>query len=628
VDRYREIPSFGRDTIRRFAANSSELKKMAAHNFENLLQVCLIIILVHLRSLPHLSKCAIPVFDGLLPEPHNHAIKELLFVTAHWHAMAKLRMHNDITLDVMEAVTISLGKKLRAFSLTTCSAFVTKELRREYNGRIRREARAAANKVHGPSKATDETPPSEANSSLGDPSGIQAGLQPERLTRRRKTFNLSTFKGHSLGDYVKTIRYYGTTDSYSTEPVRIHIYPFWTCTDPFHSQGELEHRSPKARYTRTSRKRFIKQMTQIERRQARLRRIRAKHHKEAGNVMNEDIARSPEAHHHIGKSQNFPENICSFVQKNRGDPAVKVVCLFCALFLKILSHLNTPHQDFVPKLKDHIIARIKDMLPRETSDTCTNISQPSGSASQDLISNRNSLYFKSDHMYRHHLARFNYTTYDVRRSQDVINPNTSHRDIMLLANNSRDDANGDAKHPFLYARVLGIYHVNAIYTGDGSVNYAAQKVDFLWVRWFEYNGARSARWADMKLDALQFPPMSTEGAFGFVDPKDVLRGCHIIPNFSKGKARLDGVGLSRLAHDAKQWSRYYVNRYCPSNMIMNTNTDIQILALLIVIWLCAITGAWLLVTHTLTIVTTEIHHWYQTPLKIWSQKQTSLVLIV
>ena len=35
-----------------------------------------------------------------------------------------------------------------------------------------------------------------------------------------KTFNLSTYKGHSYGDYAKTIREYGTMDSYSTEPVR------------------------------------------------------------------------------------------------------------------------------------------------------------------------------------------------------------------------------------------------------------------------------------------------------------------------------------------------------------------------------------------------------------------------
>jgi hypothetical protein len=161
-------------------------------------------------------------------------------------------------------------------------------------------------------------------------------------------------------------------------------------------------------------------------------------------------------------------------------------------------------------------------------------------------------------MYRHHLARFNYTTYDVRRSQDVINPNTSHCDIMLLANNG--EGNSDTMHPFLYARVLGIYHINVVYTGDDSVDYAPWKMEFLWVRWFEYDTARPVQWADTKLDALRFPPMSTEGAFGFVDPNDVVRGCHIIPSFSQGKARLDGVGLSRLARDAQEWSRYRVNR--------------------------------------------------------------------
>lgn len=42
----------------------------------------------------------------------------------------------------------------------------------------------------------------------------------------------------------------------------------------FLTQGELEHRSPKSRYTCTDRKGFIKQLTVIERRQARIRRIR------------------------------------------------------------------------------------------------------------------------------------------------------------------------------------------------------------------------------------------------------------------------------------------------------------------------------------------------------------------
>ena len=37
--RFRQVPTFGVDTIRKFANNASEMKKMAARNFEDLLQV-------------------------------------------------------------------------------------------------------------------------------------------------------------------------------------------------------------------------------------------------------------------------------------------------------------------------------------------------------------------------------------------------------------------------------------------------------------------------------------------------------------------------------------------------------------------------------------------------------------
>jgi hypothetical protein len=40
VPRFRLIKPFGKDTIRRFANNASLMKKLAAHNFEDLLQVC------------------------------------------------------------------------------------------------------------------------------------------------------------------------------------------------------------------------------------------------------------------------------------------------------------------------------------------------------------------------------------------------------------------------------------------------------------------------------------------------------------------------------------------------------------------------------------------------------------
>jgi hypothetical protein len=216
----------------------------------------------------------------------------------------------------------------------------------------------------------------------------------------------------------------------------------------------------------------------------------------------------------------------------------------------------------VPKLKDHILPRIKEMLQKETTSRPDTHPQQSGirpvGEREANSRDRDSVFFKNDRIYRHNLARFNYTTYDVRRAQDVINPSTSHRDILLLANNGED--NDDSDHPFLYARILGIFHTNVIYTGGEEPDYNARRVEFLWVRWFEYDGSRSVRWDECKLDSVHLPPMATEGAFGFVDPSNVLRSCHVIPAFAKGRVHLDGVGLSRIARDAEDWSCYYVNR--------------------------------------------------------------------
>jgi hypothetical protein len=67
----------------------------------------------------------------------------------------------------------------------------------------------------------------------------------------------------------------------------------------------------------------MKQMTRIERREARLRRIRAKHSRD-GSAVVEVLAVTPEVHHAIGVSQNLPESISPFLQKNSSDPAIKV----------------------------------------------------------------------------------------------------------------------------------------------------------------------------------------------------------------------------------------------------------------------------------------------------------------
>ncbi|KAG6912803.1 hypothetical protein DXG01_012026, partial [Tephrocybe rancida] len=192
--------------------------------------------------------------------------------------------------------------------------------------------------------------------------------------------------------------------------------------------------------------------------------------------------------------------------------------------------------------------------------------------------NGETVFFKGDALYQHNVLRINYTTYDVRRSQDVLNPHTDHRDIMLLRQPWIPD-----KHEYRYARILGVYHVNTIYHGPGQQQFQSTCLDFVWVRWFELADGNdipvSAGWAEEKvgLDQLSFPPIKRRDAFGFLDPNDILRSCHIIPRFRSLEHNSDGKGLSGLAQDGKDWREYYavseyqgsyVNRFVDRDMLI------------------------------------------------------------
>lgn len=133
------------------------------------------------------------------------------------------------------------------------------------------------------------------------------------------------------------------------------------------------------------------------------------------------------------------------------------------------------------------------------------------------------------------------------------------------------------RHRFLYGRVLGIFHVNVVYNGPGAPDNEPRRFDVLWIRWYdlleaeETNKAvrRSARAGPRpteklitppSLDRLSFRPWDTEDAIDFLDPAQVIRGCHIIPAFSAGKSFSNGVGTSKLARDSDDWNLYYISR--------------------------------------------------------------------
>ena len=125
-----------------------------------------------------------------------------------------------MSLDILESTTKDLGQRLRDFESATCSAFQTCELKRETEARQRRQTKVATEpNAASTSEITEDVPPS-----LGRPGPMtivngKTPLQSVHIARKQKKFNLNTYKTHSLGDYVRTIRMYGTTDSYSTEPV-------------------------------------------------------------------------------------------------------------------------------------------------------------------------------------------------------------------------------------------------------------------------------------------------------------------------------------------------------------------------------------------------------------------------
>ena len=213
------------------------------------------------------------------------------------------------------------------------------------------------------------------------------------------------------------------------------------------------------------------------------------------------------------------------------------------------AHIYPPLQNYVSKLSEHLLPRVQAQHQREAE------SLPTLNVTGSLDGNL--LFLKNDCIYHHKRIRFHYTTYDVRRGTDVINAGTSRCNVMLLAN----DADSSSSHHFLYARVLGAYHTNVIYTGPGMQDHIPRRFDFLWVRWFEVVDPASSGWSNSTLDMVRFPPMHHNGSFGFVDPRDVLRGCHILPAFTKGKRHADGVSASRCAKDGTDYHLYHVGRY-------------------------------------------------------------------
>ncbi|KAI0073432.1 hypothetical protein K474DRAFT_1603363 [Panus rudis PR-1116 ss-1] len=483
--RYRMIPSYSRSTIRRFHSNVSEMKKLAARDFEDLLQ------------------CAMPVFEGLFPESdHDRSIQDLLFILADWHACAKLRMHTDTSIGMLRNATTLLGAHFRAFVKNICPKYDTKELPKETAARGRRLSRK---RTQGQARQAQQAE-AAANTTAG------------AKTIKRKLLNLLTYKYHSLGDYVRNILMFGTTDSYSTQI------------------GELQHRRVKRFYARTNKIRTARQIARLNER------ARALRSKAELNVRIHMQQRShaiptitPDMHHWISHSRHTPLLIYPWFRDHCDHPALK---------------------DFIVKLKNHLLGRIRK--PNEADD---------GSAYS--AEERRQVIIQNDRIYRHRTFRVNYTTYDLRREHDSMNPR-NHADIMTLSHdvdpNSGTSLSG---HPFAYARLLDIYHVPVVYCPPAQDPICCT-FEVLFVRHYRLDTRWKCGFQQKKLPRLRFVPADDTTSFGFLDPDEVIRGAHIIPAFAHGKSDfiLDHTPFKHSYTTDHNWQAYYVNWFVDRDMYM------------------------------------------------------------
>ena len=121
-------------------------------------------------------------------------------------------------------------------------------------------------------------------------------------------------------------------------------------------------------------------------------------------------------------------------------------------------------QDFVPCLKDHILTRLQN---REYD----------GDDHKYSATERTTVWILDNCIYSSKVLHVNYTSYDVRRDQDSMNPWTN-SNVMVMSPESGEDV-----HPFWYAQVLGVFHTRVLHTDPTATNKSVQNIEFLWVCW-------------------------------------------------------------------------------------------------------------------------------------------------
>ena len=225
-------------------------------------------------------------------------------------------------------------------------------------------------------------------------------------------------------------------------------------------------------------------------------------------------------------------------------------------------HLQTQHERYVHPLNSctvltitkDFVKRLKNYILRWTSRPNPNVTSYDHFTDED----RKHVGIMSDALYQHKTLQLRYTAYDMLEDQDKLYQRR-YPDIMVLSD--------DQEHPYMYARVLNLFHVNATNSGPNTLLPAGNDgviLQMVWVRWFKLNGhPEPSGFHLLRYPSVSFYESHDPDAFGFIHPDEIIRAVHLIPSFKSGQTAqyLDGPSKARPETEDKDWEHFNVNMY-------------------------------------------------------------------
>ena len=142
--------------------------------------------------------------------------------------------------------------------------------------------------------------------------------------------------------------------------------------------------------------------------------------------------------------------------------------------------------------------------------------------------------------------------------EESANPRT-HADVMVLSH--EDSIEGRPGFPYWHARIIGIYHLMVQERTEGAGLSPPTQMDVLFVRWFGFDSPDGqSGWRAQQMHKIGFlPDTDSQGpAFGFLDPNQVIRMVHLIPDFSSIRTKELLTGKSMAIRDPDPEGEYPV----------------------------------------------------------------------